>query len=174
MRRECNYHVLEIDVAINKLFYRLKDIIPDKIVLKTHTVRKVNPINEHSTLGQQIKYYRVLLGILQTELAQKLGCSRFAIQNIENKEIKLANVDFIKRILDELNIKDKVIINDEYISFLLDNPKQTIFNLRKQMNLTRPAFASIIGVSTSAIKDWETGRAEISRTSYAKLKKCMS
>ena len=165
---------MEINVAINKLFYRLNENIPNTIVLKTHTTRKVYPINEQSTLGQQIKYYRVLSGMEQTELAQKLGCSRYAIQNIENKEIKLANIDFINRILEELNMKDKVIINDEYISFLLNNPKQTIFKLRKQMKLTRPNFASIIGVSVSAVKDWETGRAEISWTSYAKLKKCMS
>lgn len=174
MCRKCNYNVLEIDAEINKLFYRLKDIIPNTITLKTQTVRKVKPINENSTLGEQIKYYRALANIEQAELAKKLGCSRYAIQNIENKEIKLANIDFIKRILKELDITDKVIINDEYISFLLDNPKETIFNLRKQMNLTRPDFAKLIGASVSAVKDWENGWAMISRTSYAKLKKCMS
>lgn len=29
-----------MNVAINKLFYRLNDNIPNKIVLKTHTARK--------------------------------------------------------------------------------------------------------------------------------------
>lgn len=55
MYRKCNIHVLEIDVAISKLFYKL---------------------NENSTSGEQIKYYRRLANIKQTDLCLKLGCDR--------------------------------------------------------------------------------------------------
>ena len=163
-----------IDVAINNLFNNLKDVINNTITLQTHTIRKVKTINRNSTIGEQIKYYRVLADIEQADLGERLGCSRFAIQHLENKEIKLANIDFIKRIIEELDIKDKIKINDEYIAFLLDNPRETIKKLRQEMNVTRPVFANMIDVSTSAVKDWENGRTEISRTSYAKLKRCMS
>ena len=49
--------MLEIDVAISRLFDKLKDKLDAEITLKTHAKWKIPQINENSTLGEQIKYY---------------------------------------------------------------------------------------------------------------------
>ena len=117
--------MLESCTTISKLFDKLKDKLDVSITLKTHAKWKIPQINENSTIGQQIKYYRRLANIKQTDLCLKLGCDRGVLDRLENRELKLVNVKLIKDIIKELDIADKIIMNDDYIAFLLDNPIQT-------------------------------------------------
>lgn len=77
---------MESYVAISKLFYKLKDKLDTSITLKTHAKWKIPTINENSTLGQQIKYYRRLANIKQTDLCLKLGCDRGVLDHLENRD----------------------------------------------------------------------------------------
>ena len=156
------------------MFDKLKDKLETEITLKTHALWKIPPINENSTLGEQIKYYRRLANIRQTDLCLKLGCDRGVFNRLENKELKLVNVKLIKDIIKELDIEDKIIINDDYIAFLLDNPSQTILDFRKEHNLKQIDLAKILDKDISVIKNWETGKLQMTRASYDKFKKCMS
>jgi len=159
---------------VSKVFNRLKNILPDTIILKTHTVRKVAPINENSTLGEQIKHYRRLADIEQTELGSRLGCSHYRIRHIENDEVKLVDINLLIAVIEELGIRDKININDDYLEFLMDNPSEAIINFRKARNLTRKELADMMGVFATSIRDWEIGEAIISRAKFEQLKRCMS
>lgn len=57
--------MLESCVGISRLFDKLKDKLETEITLKTHAVWKIPQIDENSTIGQQIKYYRRLANIKQ-------------------------------------------------------------------------------------------------------------
>lgn len=162
--------MLEIDVAVSNLFDKLKDKLETEVTLKTHAVWKIPQINENSTLGEQIKYYRRLANIRQTDLCLKLGCDRGVFNRLENKELKLVNVKLIKDIIKELDIADKIVINDDYIAFLFDNPSQTILDFRKKHNLKQVDLARMLGKSVSVIKNWESGKSQLTRASYDKLK----
>lgn len=162
--------MLESCVEISKLFNKLKDKLETEITLKTHAVWKIPHIDKNSTLGQQIKYYRRLANIKQTDLCLKLGCDRGVLDHLENRELKLVNVKLIKDIIKELDIVDKININDDYIAFLLDNPSQTILDFRKKNNLKQIDLAKMLGKSVSVIKNWETGKSQMTRASYNKLK----
>lgn len=73
---------MEMCVAISKLFDKLKDKIPNTITIKAHATWKLPPsINENSTLGEQIKYYRRLANIKQKDLCLKLGYERRCIKS---------------------------------------------------------------------------------------------
>lgn len=166
--------MLESCIAISKLFYKLKDKLDAEVTLKTHAVWKIPQIDENSTLGEQIKYYRRLANIKQTDLCLKLGCDRGVLDRLENRELKLVNVKLIKDVIKELDIEDKIVINDDYIGFLLDNPIQTLLDFRKKNNLKQIDLAKMLGKSLSVVKSWETGKAQITRTSYNKLKRFFS
>lgn len=75
--------MLEIIVAISDLFYKLRDTIQTEITIKTNTRRKLKSIDEFSTIGEKIKYYRVLQDIKQEDLCKKLGATREALFYIE-------------------------------------------------------------------------------------------
>lgn len=163
--------MLEIDVArISNLFYKLKDKLDTSITLKTHAVWKIPKINKNSTLGQQIKYYRRLAGIKQSDLCSKLDYDRGVLDRLENRDLKLVNINLIKDVIKELDIADKIIINDDYIAFLLNNPSKAILDFRKKNNLKQIDLARMLGKSISVIKNWENGKSQMTRASYDKLK----
>lgn len=166
--------MLESCARISNLFYKLKDKLDTEVTLKTHAIWKIPRIDKNSTIGEQIKYYRRLANIKQTDLCLKLGCDRGVLDHLENRELKLVNVKLIKDIIKELDIEDKIVINDDYIAFLLDNPSQTILDFRKKNDLKQIYLARMLGKSVSVIKNWETGKSQMTRASYDKLKKCMS
>lgn len=142
-------------------------------MIKTNTRRQLKPINKKSTVGEQIKYYRMLKDIKQTDLSLKLGYELGAICNLENNDLKLVNVDLIKGVICELEIEDKIIINDDYINFLLNNPCEQIIRIRKGLNISRQKFADMLDVSLTSVRRWERGNCHISRSKYEKLKKSM-
>lgn len=162
--------MLENCASISKLFDKLKDKLDTKVTLKTHAVWKIPQIDKNSTIGEQIKYYRRLANIKQTDLCIKLGCDRGVLDRLENRELKLVNVKLIKDIIKELDIEDKIAINDDYIAFLLDNPIQTILDFRKKNNLKQIDLAKMLGKSLSVIKNWESGKTQMTRANYDKLK----
>ena len=161
-------------MAISKLFYKLQKKIDTELIIHTLPNWKIPKINENSTLGEQIKYYRRLANVKQGDLCKKLGCDRGVLDHLENRELKLVNIKLIKDIIKELNIEDKIVINDDYIAFLLDNPIKAILDFRKKNNLRRIDLARMIDKDISVIKRWENGKSQMTRASYNKLKKCMS
>ncbi len=145
-----------------------KNII--ELEFKSYPSWKVPTIDVKSSIGKQIKHYRRLNYIKQTELSAKLNHERGALHHLENKDMKLYNVDLIKDIIKELDIQDKLNINDDYLEFLLNNPCKKIIDTRKELNLTRQSFAELLSVSTTSIRRWELGNNNISRAKYEKLK----
>jgi len=174
MYRKCNSHVLELNIAIDRLFNILEGIIPPTITLKTHTKRKLKPINKNSSLGEQIKYYRMKEDIKQVDLGLKLDFHRTTLHHLENKDMKLVNINLIKGIIEELNLYNKVKINDDYIEFLLNNPCEKLLTIRKKLSLTRQQFADMLGVNITSVRRWELGNHNISRTKYEQLKKYLN
>ena len=73
MCRKCNYHLKELYVAFNDLFSKISSFCKLSFTLTTHTCRQVKPITSLSTLGEQIKYYRSIDDIKQTDLGTKLN-----------------------------------------------------------------------------------------------------
>lgn len=173
MYRKCNYNLLEKCVAINNLFIKLQDKFETKVKIDVFADWKVPEYNPNSSIGKQIQYFRRKQHIRQVDLANKLNCDRGVIFNIENKEYKLVNINLLKNILKELDIENKININDEYIKFLMNNPKDTIKNIRENKKMTRQQFADFLGIQMSVIKNWEIGKAQPTRKSFEKIKKCM-
>ena len=104
----------------------------------------------------------------------KLGYGKDCIRCLENRELKLVDIDLINAVIEELNIRDKIRINDEYINFLLGDPQKAISGFRKRENLTKQELADMLGVWKSSIRAWETGKTLISRAKFEQLKRCMS
>ena len=166
--------MLEKQVAISKLFNKLQDKLDTEIIVHTSPTWKIPEINENSSLGEQIKYYRRLKNIKQTDLCLKLGCDRGVLDHLENRNMKLININLVKDIIKELDIEDKIIMNDDYISFIFNNPSKAIMDFRKKNNLKRIDLSKTMNTDISVIKRWEKGQCIMTRASFEKLKKCMS
>ncbi len=151
------------------MFYLIKDEFSSNIEMKLPSQNIIEP-TKNTSIGKQIKYYRKLANLKQEDLSLKLGCSKDALQHIENREMKLVDINLLKKIIKELDIEDKININDDYIKFLLNNPCKTIFKLRSDLGLSREEFSQILDVSITSVRRWELGNSNISRNKYEKLK----
>lgn len=172
MCRKCNIHQLE--TLLNKILISLQSSMTLSITYNVPPIWIVPELEENASVGKQIQYYRRLANVKQTELGTKLGYSRDALRHIEADRMKLVDINLIKGIIRELNIKDKLIINDDYLLFLMNNPCEKIKKLRKQKNMSLREFGALLGVSDTSVRRWELGDNHISRELYNRLKKCMS
>ncbi len=170
MYSKCNVHIKELWCKANDLFKKIGSKIQLSFTLTTHTCWNLKPITSESTLGEQIKYYRRLNDIKQTELGLKLNFERSTLNHLENHEIKAVNINLIKGIIEELDIKDKINVNDDYIEFLLNNPCEKIKSARKKNKMTLKQFGELLGVSDTSVRRWEHGNQNISRKKYERLK----
>ena len=85
----------------------------------------------------------------------------------------MVDIKILLDVLKELNIEDKVNINDDYLAFLINDSAKTIKEIRKKLNLTRNALENKIGIPIGSIKRWENGYSLITRKSYNKIKKLL-
>lgn len=161
-------------VAISKMFYNLRNELDTEITIHLKPNWKIPPIDKNSSFGEQIKHYRRLANIKQNDLCAKVGCDRGVLSHLENRRIKLTYIKYLKKIIEELNIEDKLIINDDYIDFLLNNPIKTIKDFRDEKNYSVSDLAKLSGIHNAVIGRWENGEERITRKSFEKLKKCMN
>ncbi|AKN34210.1 XRE family transcriptional regulator [Clostridium carboxidivorans P7] len=124
-----------------------------------------------STIGEKIKYHRLLNGWSQFQLASKLGLSkkqgRYLIKDYETRRLcpppelslKLAKIFRI----------DTKYFYDNYYEFLDSNYSSKILNWRKKYNLTITDAAKKIHVNYVTWSSWEKNK-KISRENYEKLK----
>ncbi|WP_411680405.1 XRE family transcriptional regulator [Clostridium thailandense] len=138
-----------------------------KIDYRNELVKGLNT----STVGEKIKYHRLLKGWSQFELAKRLGLTekqgRYLIKDYETRglypppelSVKLARIF-------EIGTK---YFYDDYYEFLDSNYSYTILNWRKNNNLTVAAAATKINVNYVTWSSWENGK-KINRGNYNKLK----
>lgn len=156
--------------ALENIINMIKDKLNLKYEVKVDNPIILNPIDENSSFGEQIKYYRKLLRIEQQDLADKLNIDRYTLYCIENKVYKqLFSPDIILKIIEELNIKDKIIWNDNYIEFVLYGRGNRIREFRKKENISRYELALKLNVQYGTIKKWENNTAIISRHKFNEL-----
>ena len=73
-------------------------------------------INESSSVGDQIKYYRQLMSIQQKDVAKLIDIDRYTMYQLENKEYKqLYDKKHLQDVISFLDIEDKIIWNNKYL-----------------------------------------------------------
>lgn len=152
------------------------NLINDTYTLFVKDDIKTINIDENITLGNQIKYARQLKRITQEELARTLGVDSCTIKQIENKTYKqLHSTTIITNIIDYLDIRDKIKINDDYLEFILKKKQHEIFDFRIKYNIALIDFANMIDVYPKTIIKWEKDQSTISRKKFEKyieIKNC--
>lgn len=154
------------------MFCRLDGKIKTCYTFKLKATSLHRPIiNENSSVGEQVKYYRAKTNIRQKELSKKLDLNLCAIKYLENNRIQELDVGVFKKIIDELGVADKIIINDDYLDFVLNDYGSKLVQIRQEKNMTRPEFARFLDVALVSIHRWEQETSMMKRNSFNKIKK---
>ena len=128
-------------------------------------------LDDDADIYDVIKYHRVKKGYTLEELAKMVNVSRYTIMAIENKK-EYYCIKTLRKIFRVLDIEDEVMSKmDTYMRFLYMGGQATVKDIRKRLGMTQSKFAEALGVSRSSIRDWESGKKELSRKSWEKLVK---
>ena len=152
---------------IKSVFRYLKKECKTEYVIE----KPVGMLDDDADIYDVVKYYRIKRGYTIEELANMVNVSRHTIMAIENKK-EYYCIKTLRRIFRVLDIEDEVIGKmDTYMRFLYMSGQATVKDIRKRLRMTQSKFAKELGVSRSSIKDWESGKTELSRKSWEKLMK---
>lgn len=109
--------------------------------------------------ADKLRLARLSAGLLQRELAEKVGIDRSTLLNYENGQIpeERMEVSWLVKIALECG-RDKYFCCNPYHIFLLENPAAQIKAYRKRFDLTQKAFAKKLGIWDTTVKRWEQGK----------------
>lgn len=131
--------------------------------------KPVGMLEDDADIYDVIKYYRVKKRYTIEELAKMVNVSRYTIMAIENNK-EYYCIETLRKIFKVLDIEEEVIVKmDAYLRFLYMGGQAIVKDIRKSLRMTQSKFAKELGVSRSSIRDWESGKKELSRKSWEKL-----
>jgi len=133
--------------------------------------KPVGRLEDDADIYDVIKYYRIKKGYTIEELSKMVNVSRYTIMAIENKKAYYC-IKTLRKIFRVLGIeKEAVSKMNTYMRFLYMGGQAIVKDMRKRLGMTQSRFAKELGVSRSSIRDWESGKKELSRKSWEKLAK---
>lgn len=123
------------------------------------------------TFGGRIRYYRILAGYKQSEVAEYLGMDRTAYMNTyERKCGGYPSLDVVNKICDFLNVEFEMVY-DDYLKFISGNYGQAIKEFREKHGLKKVDIQRMLCISKAQIRFWEKEEVVPSRNSFEKIMK---
>ena len=122
---------------------------------------------ESDSVPDRLRWRRHELGLLQKEVAAKIGVTRAAYTSLEADEIDYYDPVVMDKLAALYHIPINDLLND-YTRFLQAGQGQTILNLRQSLNMTRSQFAQYLHTDVDNITVWETEKRKISREMWEK------
>ncbi len=120
-----------------------------------------------ASIPDRLRWRRHELGLLQKEVAAKIGVTRAVYTSLETENID----SYDPIVMDKLAALYHIPINDllhDYTRFLQAGQGQAILTLRQSLNMTRSQFANYLHTDIDNITVWETEKKRVSREMWEK------
>ena len=119
------------------------------------------------SIPDRLRWRRHELGLLQKEVAAKIGIPRYVYSSLEVDEMDSYDPVVMDKLASLYHIPIDDLLND-YTRFLQAGQGQAILNLRHSLNMTRSQFAQYLHTDVDNITVWETEKKRISREMWEK------
>ena len=133
-------------------------------------------INDETSIGKQIKYFRKNKKIRITDMAEELEIGYNTIVRLEeqsdNRNLNHKSIQIINKIIDYLDIRDKLnFSNNEYLDFILNKQSSAIKELKDKIG--RMEIANELNINPDSVNRWITSDIVISKKHYHQIKKML-
>lgn len=133
-------------------------------------------INDETSIGKKVKYFRKINNVRITNMATELGIGYNTIVRLEeqsdNRNLNHKSIQIINKIIDYLEIRDKLNFNNnDYLDFILNKQSLTIKKLKDK--IVRMEIASELNINPDSVNRWITSDVVISRKHYHQIKKML-
>lgn len=120
---------------------------------------------EIDNVPDRLRWYRHHMGLMQKEVAEQIGITRGHYIDFE-----AGCVDYYpKEIVDKLAAFYKIPVGDlldDYNCFLYKGQGKLLRKYRKNLGISRKAFAEMIGIHPETLRTWETDQKRVLKDSW--------
>lgn len=120
-----------------------------------------------------LRWCRHNIGLMQNEIAEKVGITSGRYKFIENGKMDFYNKSILDKLSELFNIKTDDLL-DDYNRFLYKGQGEIIHNCRMRLDLGISDFAMHIGVTQRQVKIWETEQKRIIKRIFKKISEIFS
>ena len=143
-------------------------------VTMTKKISEVFSLNERyrryediESIPDRLRWRRHELGLLQKEVAAKIGVTRAVYTSLETDEMDYYDPVLMDKLAALYHIPTNDLLND-YTRFLQASQGQMILILRQSLNMNRSQFADYLHTDVDNITVWETEKKRISKEMWEK------
>lgn len=135
---------------------------PRKILEATQFNHRYHRYDEIDNVPDRLRWCRHSKGLMQTEVAQRIGMSDSAYKAIEAGVTQHIPKEMAEKLAQfyQLPVTDFL---DEFNRFLYDGQAIRIRAYRETLGLGKKTFARKMGISIRSLREWESGKKVISR-----------
>ena len=118
-----------------------------------------------TTIQDKLRWLRCSKGLLQREVAEKIGVTRAIYSDIESGITQHIPVDAAEKLAQLYGVCVTELM-DAYNLFLYNGQAARIQAYRESLGLKRKPFARATGIPIRSLQEWESGKKVISRKSW--------
>ena len=140
---------------------------PRKILEATSLNRQYHRYEDIQTIPDRLRWLRHSRGLMQTEVAARIGMSDHTYKNIEEGATRQIPKAMRDRLAQFYGVQAVDFI-DEFTQFIEDGQAIRIRAIRTQTGLTRRAYAEQMGIPVRSLEVWENEKKAISYKCWEK------
>ncbi|MDO4618967.1 MAG: hypothetical protein Q4B31_05525 [Clostridia bacterium] len=144
-------------------------------LLAPHTLLEAQKFNirfsdpsQITEIADKLRYYRYKKALLQKEVADYLGIERTTYSAYEQYGRDFYPMENLEKIavLYEVHVLSLL---DEFNTFLYNDQGKQVKAMRKALNMTQWEFSKHLGVGLHNVKQWETNKARMFKSTWERL-----
>ena len=149
------------------VYHEFRFVQPHALVAAERFNLKTNDL-ESMTMGEKLRYYRHKIGLRQFDVAEHIGIHRSTYFHYEEGKCDYIPSELVDRLSGLFGTEPEEIL-DEYNRFLYAGQGRQIRELRETNGLGRKQYAVELGISAATLKNWESDRVRIQKSSWERL-----
>ena len=120
------------------------------------------------TFGEKLKCIRLHKGWTQDVMAEKLGIPRSSCSRLEANQMKLTKKESLVKLVEVSGAEPETLF-DDYTYFLYCGQEKMLKAHRRKLRLNKKQLARRLRVREENIRDWESGKKQMSRESWERV-----
>ena len=157
------YHEVANYAPLYCFSFRL--IAPRKILEAQQFFCRYHSFDEIDNVPDRLRWCRHEMGLMQKEVAARVGISRYRYIELETGICQAYHFDVMDKLSAFYNVPLNYLL-DDYNRFLVKGQAEQLTAYRERMGLSRKEFAIQTGIPETSVREWEKGRKRISRASW--------
>jgi transcriptional regulator with XRE-family HTH domain len=138
---------------------------PCKLLEAQRFNQQYHSYEEIESVPDRLRWCRLRMGLMQKDVAQRVGISRVRYTDMETGAIDHYDKETVDKLAALFGVPPTDFL-DDYNRFLYEGQGQKIQALRQRLGLKKKPFARLLNIEPRLLQAWETGEKRMTKTSW--------